>query len=80
LDNPASAKTTLDGQRTDYTETEVAQIKPSHRVGELAAQHRGSAKPESTSTTPAGPRPATVPRREDGPFRTNRERKLADNW
>src|SRR2546425_9250792 len=36
LDNPAAAKTTLDGQRADYTETEVAQIKLSHRPGELA--------------------------------------------
>ena len=36
LDNPAAAKTTLDGQRADYIETEVAQIKLSHRPGELA--------------------------------------------
>ena len=26
FDNPAAAKTTLDGQRVDYTEAEVAQI------------------------------------------------------
>ena len=36
MDNPAAAKTTLDGQRADYIETEVAQIKLSHRPGELA--------------------------------------------
>ena len=36
LDNPAAAKTTLDGQRVDYTEAEVAQIKLSNRAGELA--------------------------------------------
>ncbi len=36
LDNPAAAKTTLDQQRADYTETEVAQINLSHRTGELA--------------------------------------------
>jgi len=36
LDNPAAAKTTLDGQRADYTEAEVAQIKLSNRTGELA--------------------------------------------
>jgi hypothetical protein len=36
LDNPAAAKTTLDHQRADYTETEVAQINLSHRTGELA--------------------------------------------
>ena len=36
MDNPAAAKTTLDGQRADYTESEVAQINLSHRTGELA--------------------------------------------
>jgi len=36
LDNPAAAKTTLDHQRADYTEAEVAQIKLSNRTGELA--------------------------------------------
>jgi hypothetical protein len=36
LDNPAAAKATLDRQRADYTEAEVAQIKLSHRAGELA--------------------------------------------
>ena len=36
LDNPAAAKTTLDGQSVDYTEAEVAQIKLSNRTGELA--------------------------------------------
>ena len=36
LDNPAAAKTALDGQRVDYTEAEVAQIKLSNRTGELA--------------------------------------------
>ena len=36
LDNPAAAKTTLDHQRADYTETEVAQINLPHRTGELA--------------------------------------------
>jgi len=36
LDNPAAAKATLDRQRADYTEAEVAQIRLSHRTGELA--------------------------------------------
>ena len=36
LDNSAKAKTVLDRQRTDYTETEVAQVKLAHRPGELA--------------------------------------------
>jgi hypothetical protein len=35
-DNPAAAKTILDGRRTDYTETEVAQVRLAHRPGELA--------------------------------------------
>jgi hypothetical protein len=39
---------TLDGQRADYTEIEVAQNKLSHRVRELARVACGSAKPEST--------------------------------
>ena len=36
LDNPTAAKTALDRQKADYTETEVAQIRLSHRTGELA--------------------------------------------
>lgn len=36
LDNPAATKATLDRQRADYIETEVAQINLSHRPGELA--------------------------------------------
>jgi hypothetical protein len=36
LDNPAAAKTVLDVRRTDYTETEVAQVRLAHRPGELA--------------------------------------------
>jgi hypothetical protein len=36
LDNPAAAKTVLDDRRTDYTETEVAQVRLAHRPGELA--------------------------------------------
>ena len=36
LDNPAAAKTILDGRRADYTETEVAQVRLAHRPGELA--------------------------------------------
>jgi hypothetical protein len=36
LDNPTAAKAALDRQKTDYTEAEVAQIKLSHRTGELA--------------------------------------------
>jgi hypothetical protein len=35
FDNPAAAKTVLDRQRMDYTETEVAQVKLAHRPGEL---------------------------------------------
>ena len=36
LDNPAVAKTVLDCQRTEYTETEVAKVTLVHRPGELA--------------------------------------------
>src|SRR6202048_4291435 len=36
LDNPAVAKSILDRQKTDYTETEVAKVTLSHRPGELA--------------------------------------------
>ena len=36
LDNPAVAKTVLDRQRTEYTETEVAKVTLVHRPGELA--------------------------------------------
>ena len=36
FDNPAEAKTVLDRQRTQYTETEVAKITLAHRPGELA--------------------------------------------
>src|SRR5579864_2293701 len=36
VQSSAAAKTTLDNQRADYTETEVAQINLSHRTGELA--------------------------------------------
>jgi hypothetical protein len=36
VDNPASAKSVLDNQRLEYTETEVAQAKFPHRPGELA--------------------------------------------
>ena len=35
-DYPPLAKTILDGQRADYTETKVAQVKLIHRPGELA--------------------------------------------
>jgi hypothetical protein len=35
-DNHTAAKTILDQQRADYTETEVAQVKLNHRPGELA--------------------------------------------
>jgi hypothetical protein len=35
-DNPTAAKSVLDQQRADYTESEVAQVKLSHRPGELA--------------------------------------------
>jgi hypothetical protein len=36
VDNPSSAKSVLDGQKADYTETEVARVTLSHRPGELA--------------------------------------------
>jgi hypothetical protein len=36
LDFPPLAKTILDDQRADYTETKVAQVKLIHRPGELA--------------------------------------------
>ena len=36
LDNPAAAKTVLDGRRAEYTETEVAQVRLGNRPGELA--------------------------------------------
>ena len=35
-DNHAAAKSVLDQQRADYTEGEVAQVKLTHRPGELA--------------------------------------------
>src|SRR5215831_15942425 len=36
VDDPDKAKTILDRQRSDYTQTEVAQVKLAHRPGELA--------------------------------------------
>lgn len=36
LDNPTAAKAALDRQKADYMEAEVAQIRLSHRTGELA--------------------------------------------
>ena len=36
LDNPAVAKSILDRQKTDYTETEIAKVTLTHRPGELA--------------------------------------------
>ena len=36
LDNPLVAKSILDLQKTDYTETEVAKVTLTHRPGELA--------------------------------------------
>ncbi len=36
VDNPATTKTVLDGERLTYTEEEVAQVKLPHRPGELA--------------------------------------------
>jgi hypothetical protein len=36
LDNPVVAKTILDGQRMDCTETEVVQVRLANRPGELA--------------------------------------------
>ena len=35
-DNPTTTKTVLDGQRTTYTENQVAQTRLTHRPGELA--------------------------------------------
>jgi hypothetical protein len=35
VDNPDRAKAVLDRQRSDYKETEVAQVKMAHRPGEL---------------------------------------------
>ncbi len=36
VDNPTTAKSVLDNQKLKYTETQVAQVKLPHRVGELA--------------------------------------------
>ena len=36
VDNPTTAKSILDGQKSPYTETEVAQVKFPNRPGELA--------------------------------------------
>jgi hypothetical protein len=36
VDNPTTAKSVLDGQKLEYTETEVAQARFPHRPGELA--------------------------------------------
>jgi len=36
VDNPTAVKTVLESQRLTFTETEVAQIKLTHRPGELA--------------------------------------------
>ena len=36
VDNPDKAKTILNRQQSDYTETEVAQVRLAHRPGELA--------------------------------------------
>src|SRR5260370_8457075 len=35
VDNPDKTRATLDRQRSDYTETEVAQVKLAHHPGEL---------------------------------------------
>jgi hypothetical protein len=45
VDNAATAKTVLDGQRIDYKETEVAQVRLPNRPGELgrAASQLGDA-------------------------------------
>jgi hypothetical protein len=45
VDNPDKAKAALDRQRSDYKETEVAQVKLAHRSGELgrAASRLGEA-------------------------------------
>jgi hypothetical protein len=49
LDNPAVARSNLDFQKTDYTETEVAKVTLTHCPGELARMRNVSAKQESTS-------------------------------
>jgi hypothetical protein len=36
VNNPEKTKAALDRQRSDYTETEVAQVRLAHRPGELA--------------------------------------------
>ena len=36
VDNPTAAKTALDNQRLNYTETHVVQVKLPHRPGEIA--------------------------------------------
>jgi hypothetical protein len=45
VDNPVKTKATLDRQRIEYKETEVAQVKLAHRPGELgrAASRLGDA-------------------------------------
>jgi hypothetical protein len=45
VDNPTSAKTALDTERLTYTENEIAQVRLSHRPGELgrAASRLGEA-------------------------------------
>jgi hypothetical protein len=45
VDNPDRAKSVLDRQRSNYKETEVAQVKLAHRPGELgrAASRLGDA-------------------------------------
>jgi hypothetical protein len=45
VDNPDKAKAVLDRQRSDYKETDVAQVKLAHRPGELgrAASRLGDA-------------------------------------
>src|SRR6266481_7006488 len=60
LDNPAAAKTVLDGRRAEYTETEVAQVRLANRPGELArtASRLGLAESTSTmATAELGPTP-----------------------
>ena len=46
FDNPTNAKTALDAERLTYSETDVAQVKLPHRLGELAraASRLGEAK------------------------------------
>ena len=36
VDNPTTCKSVLDNQKLNYTETQVAQVRLSHRPGELA--------------------------------------------